>query len=45
MKSRYLTTLTVVMAVVIGFSLNSCKKEEPGSDDTSSAESVSGQVG
>lgn len=40
MRSRYMTALAVVIAVIIGISLCGCKKEEPVREDTAPVESV-----
>ena len=40
MRSRYLTTLAVVLAVIMGISVCGCNKEEPVREDTAPTESV-----
>jgi len=40
MRSRYLTTLAVVIAVIIGVSFGGYKKRESGRQDTTPAKSV-----
>jgi len=40
MRSRYMTTLAVVIAVIIGIGLCGCKKEEPVREDTTPTESI-----